>query len=314
MHEDILKELYKTFDLKSRQGLGGKMFKFVPTSDIVDRMTKTFKGEWSTELISSEVIEDQILILVRVHIRNEGQAHFHDGYASQLIARHTRGTNAGKIIDLGNSYKSAMSKAIKTAVAKWGAGLYLEGEESGDTMQYPITNTPTPVGAATSADIPITTAPMDSSISSAPLPDIAAPVGITGPVAEPIKTKNDPIMDGTLGHPPMLPLVDQPVDIPPQKSLSPVNIPVPNNNPGVEAGFSPPIDTMAKGAIVENLTDVQKVAIETIMSVHNLKLVELNTKALQRLDNLPASLDSVNYADAVKMIQFGNNLRPGQPV
>lgn len=312
MHEDILKELYKTFDLKARQGLGGKVFKFVPTSDIVDRMNKTFKGEWSTELISSEVIEDQILVLVRVHVREEGQAHFHDGYASQLLSRYTSGTNAGKVIDLGNSYRSAMSKAIKTAVAKWGVGLYLEGEETDDTTQFPTTDTPTPVGAAVSMDVPITTsspnsaAPMAIPMTATPLPDTAPPADITGPVADPITNSVQP--------PAGLPRVDTstgPTAGPPLESPP---LPVPNNNPtGVEAGFSPPINTSARGVVGENLTDVQKVAIETIMSVHSLTFQELNEKALQRTTDLPPSLNEVGYSDAVKMIQFGNNLRPGQP-
>ena len=135
-------------------------------------------------------------------------------------------------------------------------------------------------------------------MAATPLPDTAAPVVITGPVAEPLVTAGITTMGGVPGSPPMVP----------------IDMPVPNNNPtGVEAGFSPPIDTSARGVGGENLTDVQKVAIETIMSVHSLTFQELNEKALQRTTNLPPSLNEVSYPDAVKMIQFGNNLRPGQP-
>jgi len=63
---------------------------------------------------------------------------------------------------------------------------------------------------------------------------------------------------------------------------------------------------------VEKLTSVQKVAIETVMSVNDLKFDELVNKSLQRKDNLPPTIDDVNYLDAVTIIQYGNHLRPVQ--
>jgi len=291
MRKDILDELYKPFNLKSRVGVGNKTFKYVPTNDIVDRMNKAFAGSWSTELISSEVIDDQILVLVRVHVTDGESAsvyYFHDGYASQPLARYTSGTNAGKVIDLGNCYKSAMSKAIKTAVAKWGVGLYLEGEEVasesvqsdmpflpnvGSTPSTPLVQTPT-------ATPPVNTPPVNTPPVAGP---VAEPVVNTPPAGSP--------MGGSSGHAP-----------PAFTSV----------NPAPVTDIVPPPMDLPQANIKENLTDVQKVAIETIMSVHNLTFPELGAKALERSDNLPPSLDVVSYSDAVKMIQFGNNLRPGQ--
>ena len=63
---------------------------------------------------------------------------------------------------------------------------------------------------------------------------------------------------------------------------------------------------------VEKLTSVQKVAIETVMSVNNMKFDELVSKALQREDALPSKIDDVSYLDAVTIIQYGNHLRPMQ--
>jgi hypothetical protein len=63
---------------------------------------------------------------------------------------------------------------------------------------------------------------------------------------------------------------------------------------------------------VEKLTSVQKVAIETVMSVNNLKFDELVNKALQRQGTLPPKIDDVSYLDAVTIIQYGNHLRPTQ--
>ena len=55
-------------------------------------------------------------------------------------------------------------------------------------------------------------------------------------------------------------------------------------------------------------TDVQKVAIENIMSVHGKTFAELSAAALQRTDNLPIAIEALSYQDAVKLIQYGNNL------
>jgi len=299
MHDNILKELYQPFNLKARSGVGGKTFKYAATNDIVDRMNKVFKGEWSTELISSEIVDNQILILVRVSVKDDkGHVHFHDGYASQQIMKYTSGINTGKIIDLGNLYRSAMSKAIKTAVARWGVGLYLEGEESSsDSVQSDMTFLPNT--GTVSYNPPPVNAPENSHIPPNSPPINTPPV--TGPVAEPV-VNTPPVVntfDGPpVGGPPINTSVEQPVFT----SVNPEPIP----------DMVPPVVNIPQANNRENLTDVQKVAIETIMSVHSLTFPGLAAKALERLDNLPQSLDVVSYSDAVKMIQFGNNLRPGQ--
>jgi hypothetical protein len=58
----------------------------------------------------------------------------------------------------------------------------------------------------------------------------------------------------------------------------------------------------------EYCTPVQQVAINTIMESHNLTFKDLLIKALKRENDLPPASDKLKYMDAVKVIQFGNEL------
>ncbi len=299
MNEKILEELYKPFNLKARKGPGGKTFQYAPTSDVVDRMNKTFKGDWSTEVRSSEIIEDQVLICVRIYVKDpsgnisDSHSYWHEGYSSQHLARYTFGEKKGQIIDLGNSYRSAMSKAIKAACAKWGVGLYLDKDELSDGEDFPSGN-PNP------------------SPSNDPIPDNP------GPKAQPESNQDNPIMPP--GPPMGGPIRENPpkpqetgtspsMSSPPTEVSPPVftNEKVISSNPDPTG---PPVETMLQDEHnSEYLTPVQKVAIETIMGVHTLDFPTLVDRALERTSDIPEALEKVKYQDAVTLIQYGNNLK-----
>jgi hypothetical protein len=298
MQKEILEKLYEPFELKARPGQGGQTFRYVPSDDIVDRMNKVFMGDWSTEVIEKEIIEDQILIRVRVYAKDpmnsDAKVHWQEGYASQPIARFTQGFKSGQIIDIGNSFKSAMSKAIKTAVAKWGVGLYLEKgsvneEDSAGSWGPP--NIPTSV----------------PEIKPVEQPKIIEQPPISGPVATPIN-----IPSGIPDSPFNIPMTTFTTPIPPEVVPGPMPVFTDDNvvvtQPNTTASFNPPINSIPDKGAVEKLTDVQKAAIENIMSVHNKTFAELASAALQRTDNLPMAAELLSYQDAVKLIQHGNNL------
>lgn len=131
MKADVIVQLTAPFSLKERKGVGSTIFKYVATEDILERMNTVFKGNWSTEVKTVNTFEDQVIVCVRVWVFDPevNQLFWHDGYASHPIQRFTTGSNAGKAMDVGNTYKAAVSKAIKTAVTRWGVALFLEGEE-----------------------------------------------------------------------------------------------------------------------------------------------------------------------------------------
>jgi hypothetical protein len=292
MHENILKELYQPFNLKARPGQGGKTFKYVPSSDIMDRMNKVFRGNWSTCVVDSKVTEDQILILVRVIARDPNDDHgleyYHEGYASHPIAKFTAGPKQGQIIDVGNSYRSAMSKAVKAAVAKWGVGLYLEEEDAGSS---PSIETPTKTGhnppPGPPPENPII--PPQAPVAKEVVPPTVPPVNIPPTVGADISV-----------NPPAKIPVATPIFEPPQTLTPP---------PFTDTVTTPtvPIDIAGSGE-PESRTSIQKVAIETILSVHNMDFSTLAGLALSGSADMPSTIDDVKYHDAVKLIQYGNNI------
>ncbi len=296
MHEKTLEELYKPFKLKSRPGQGGNIFKYAPSSDIMDRMNKVFKGNWSTEVISSEIVGDQVLILVRVMAKDPsdegGIVYFHEGYASHPLAKFNSGAKQGQIIDIGNSYRSAMSKAVKAAVTKWGVGLYLEGEETS------IAEESTPVGP-----VGYNPPPADTPKNLVIPPKVPVTTKTTAPISVP------PSVGADISYVPPVETAKVPaMTAPPVFTNEEVK-------PSTETTFTPPIpaDTAVAGEVeTEDMTPVQKVAIETILSVHGMDFSTLASKAIvDRTDNLPTSIEGrVDYPDAVKIIQYGNNISP----
>jgi len=307
MNKKVLEELERSFKLKARKGLGGKIFKYVPSEDIVDRMNRVFEGEWSTEVIDSEIIEDSVLVCVRVHVKDhqENTIYYHDGYASHPLSRYTGGDNKGKIIDVGNSYRSAVSKAIKTACTRWGVALYLEENEtsSGEVISTAVNFAPTfskteEIKKVDSDSLDIPTVPINTSAEKKNPEKMERPGLWSGPPeinemkieknvdtadTNPVFTNNTIISSAPVGNMPDIPL---------------------NNQSQEEV-----IESYVENSI-EKLTSVQKVAIETVMSVNSMIFDDLVNKALQRQDNLPPTIDDVSYLDAVTIIQYGNHLRP----
>jgi len=322
MHKDVLKELAKPFNLKARKGVGGKIFKYVPSEDIVDRMNKVFSGNWSTEVMSSDIVEDNILVCVRVYTtdHSNNKIYYHDGYASHPLTRYTSGDNKGKIIDVGNSYRSAVSKAIKTACTRWGVALYLEENEDSNSEVTATATDFTPQFTKTK-ETPITKSEMTAAatdIDFVPILDI--PIQPTNSV---VKPKNPEKMERPMPWP-------DPPEIDTMKAEKNVyktdTNPIFTNDTIVASqafvGNMPdiPFNNQPQEEVKENymensvekLTSVQKVAIETVMSVNNMKFEELVNKALQREGTLPSTIGDVNYLDAVTIIQYGNHLRPMQ--
>ena len=277
MKKDVLDALAKPFNLKKREGLGGKVFTYVASEDIVDRMNKIFEGKWNVELRESQVVEEQLLVLVRVSVIDEetGNLFLHDGYASYPIFRFTSGQNKGKIIDIGNSYRSAMSKAIKTACSRWGVALFLEdGSIPTAKSGIPVANTE-PAQAV--PDVPIPAEPIDNlEKMETPFPWPDSPPTVN----EPVFTDNNVVA--------------------PDPGNFPSNVEVP---PLVSEEVSVTAET------AEILTPVQKVAIESLMSVNKIKFKDFFMKAAPG-QVVPSSINEVSYLDAVKLIQCGNHLKP----
>lgn len=293
MKEEVLAELYKPFDLKSRRGVGGKTFDYVTSDDVIDRLNKVFRGNWSSEVADFREIEDQVLIRVRVivdHPDQLGKFLVQEGYASQLVARYTSGDQKGKIIDVGNVYKSAYSKAIKVAVEKWGIGLHLSRETKDDESIFPdIGTTPTGTSSPNSnACTPVVVA-NDSVPYLPPLSATVLPFPKTGGV-------------DSFVPPDFVSIPAVPKEVPAKSNNVVVTSSAPKDVP--DFGLKP-----SPNKEITYVTPIQQTAIEHIMQWSNLTFKELLDKSLKRITDLPESLDKIRYEDGIKIIQYGNTTR-----
>lgn len=277
MDKSIIDKLYLPLDVREREGAAGKKFKYVASEDIIDRMNRTFEGNWSVQILSKEIIQDQVLVSVRVMVQDptntQGARFEQESFASHPLAKYADGPKAGQIIDAGNSFRAATSKAIKAAVARWGLGLYLESEEDAEPVNRPTFANKNGYSA------PKPTTP----------PPVSAPTVKAAPVVVP------PVQKAAVPPTPVAP--------PPQPKVESTN---PQPEPVAASTASTKLE-QTQGD--ELLTPVQRVAIETIVSVHKLNYNDLLVKALQRSENLPLDITKMSYSDAVKVIQYGNNLK-----
>ena len=335
-----MQELYKTFRLSERKGTGGMTFKYVPNEDVITRMNKVFKGNWSTVVQHKDTIEDQVLVEVQVTITDpdSGEIYTQTGFGSSQIARFKEGPNAGKIVDIGNAYKGSLSKAIVNACTRWGVGLikesnpYVEEDYTpvmdnttttpAPTITVPnIPNIPTPPAPAVSNNVAVPPATNNTPVP--PTPPMAAPTPPATPVVptptvvpeieEAPKSEAPPIVETTATFPPpMMPeqIVSASVNLeqvkptaspaPPMEPIRPVENTVPSTP---DLPFS-----KVEGLAGVVISDVQKVALKGILSMNNANYEELAKEAFDAngISKPVPTKENLSYEEAVAVIKFGN--------
>jgi hypothetical protein len=319
MHEDILKKLYETFKLSSRQGTGGMTFKYVPNEDVINRMNSVFSGNWSTEIRDKEVVDDQVIVEVLVSVSDptEGVVYKHTGFGSQQIMRYNSGPNQGKIIDIGNAYKGALAKAIVNACTRWGVGLFKERNPYGADNITMVAETPAEVAVApvllpaVPPVMPPTTAsptPSPYTIETTAVPAAPMPPTTASPTPSPYKIETTapptmveapptivvapPVVEiPTVPMPPMTePVVVEtvttfPAPLSPDQPVS-ANISLTQELPKIPA---PTMDTVPitptlplsadEGLSGIRISDVQKVALNGILTMNNAEYAPLAEEA-----------------------------------
>lgn len=339
MNEDTLKQLYETFTLSEREGQGGMKFKYVPNEDVVNRMNKIFMGNWSTEVRDKDIVDDQVVLEVRVSITDpeDSRVHTHTGFGSQQIMRYTKGPNAGKIIDIGNAYKGALSKAIVNACTRWGVGLFKERnayeidnitpvEENGSAPALgPIMIPTVSVPETTPVAYPTPTVP-DTTAAPAPTPYKINETATAAPLFAPPVARVTAAMPSVPAVPTPVPVVEVTTDFPPVPpstsnqtvsaaiavTQAPVEtmpkIPIPNEEPSIVVPATPdlPFSIQPNG---DKISDVQRVALNGILSMRNIQYEDLAKEAFdfKGITKPIPNKEELSYEDAVVVIKFGND-------
>lgn len=367
---NISEKLYETFgELPSRRGRGG-VYSYIKWQNVADRMNKTFGIHWSSEAVFQDVIEDNVIVRVKVTVKSPEleQDFFQEGYGGAPL-------NDGS--EPGNPFKAAYSKALKDACKKWGVALFKDGvEEKPSEQASPIVPPAAPVKpptapAPTTVAEPVTqTVPDMPSAPTAPAtpttqPIIPATPTMTPPASPPLPPGVPQIVEETVvvkQEAPAAPVMEPPSPTvvsekmpaaavaPPMPStptpakpatpevaptpvtsvaealpsrpanvpLSPTErvkkmkeskesakqmptVPAPNNdiatspsNPGT------PTETA--------INNVQKVAIEGLLDMKGLSYDEIVPKALGLAEGPAPVIESLSYAEAIKVIRYVNDL------
>lgn len=313
----IMAQLYAPLEVRTRRGAGNQQFKYVASSDVIDRMNKVFMGSWNTTVISSEMIEDFILVHVRVSVLDDGVNEFHhEGYGSSPVARFSSGQKQGKIIDVGNSYKSALSTAIRSACTRFGVALYLDKDHWESDNDSNSSNQSTTYKE--SGDIPPTFAPPEVKVTSVQetINEPVIPPAQEAPTAPPAK-QSAPIQKVTTTDVPPV-VKKQEVPVPPTTtkpvsaapSVPKVKVPIATAIP-TPPSTGPVSTTISNNGPTSNITDVQMAALDALLNLRDIKYEDLAKEAFEAnkipSDTIPAK-ESLDYKQAVAVISYGNHL------
>jgi hypothetical protein len=310
MEKETIEQLYGKFELKQRSGYGGT-YDYVPSDDIIDRMNKVFDGVWTSEVMSKEIIEEAVLMRVRVSAYDKVVERFinHDGFGSSEIARHKAGPHVGKVINIGNSFKSAESMAIRNACTRFGVGLYLKEDETGQEIpmakEYGV-----PSKAETKTIEKETPKPVATSMPKMPkatskLPPVASvPPPPPPPSPEAEKVEEAPMESPKVEEKTTLPKFPKFPSSNGSGGTATNKMPsIPLNNKPIEASLSP------KG-VEKMISDVQRTALEGRLEMNGIAFEDLIKSTFEfnglDTDTLPASLSDLTYQEAMLALKYGN--------
>jgi hypothetical protein len=279
----IKEQFYAPLEIRTRKGRGGN-FSFVAWQDISDRLNQVLGISWSSEVITAEIIGNNVIVRVRVSFINPETKEYccQEGFG---------GAPNDERLEAGSSFKAAYSKSLKDACKKWGLGLYLEDEDQ-SSFSPPTTTNP----AVNKTNIPSrtesTSTPPVSGSPTIPTPAVAS---VSIPTFPTQSVPNAPVQ--TTVSIPSVPTANLSTQIPP----------MPTTNPFVQTPFAVPEVDNTKPL---GISDIQKVALGGIISSKGIVFEELVKEAFATngivKDPFP-SKDDLTYDEAVLIIKYGND-------
>lgn len=115
----------------------GTKLTYLPISEVITRVNRVVGIEnWSSEIINvgrDPLDPDWVVAHVRVTMVIDGKTATRDGVGGEKVKR-TRNNN--EILDLGDTFKGAVSDATKKAIQALGVGMYLARTEEAMAADY----------------------------------------------------------------------------------------------------------------------------------------------------------------------------------
>lgn len=119
---DILEAPFPPELIKSRPGSFGTSLSYIEGHSVIGRLNEAFEGSWSFEIMSHQILEEEVLVLGKFRADEAGVVKM--AFGSSKI---TRSERTGQATSIGDDLKAAATDAIKKAATLLGVGLSLYG-------------------------------------------------------------------------------------------------------------------------------------------------------------------------------------------
>lgn len=114
-----------------KPGAGGRKFSYIKGEDVIGRLNTAFENDWNSCVVDSFMLGEEVRqVIVLVELKAAGIAH--QGYGGAEVAVYTGGPKQGLPVDISNSYKGALTNAIKNAAKQFGIGLLTDETDVSD--------------------------------------------------------------------------------------------------------------------------------------------------------------------------------------
>lgn len=156
MEEKVRNILTQPLMVHFRPGPGNRKYRYVEGRDVISRLNTAFEHEWSSRVISTDKVDNQIIVLIELEANNI----VHHGYGGSEVALYTAGPKQGTPVDISNSYKAAFTNALKKAAEQFGIGLVSEDEVSESPQQPSVDAVTSPTQKTIESSVTVSTSPI----------------------------------------------------------------------------------------------------------------------------------------------------------
>jgi hypothetical protein len=119
MKRDVLTRPFETGQIKRRQGAHGKELSYVDVAAVITRLNEAFDHEWTFEVTSHEIQENEAIVVGRLTAGGITKMHF--GGSSITLDRE------GRVVSIADDLKAAASDALKKCASLLGVALEMYG-------------------------------------------------------------------------------------------------------------------------------------------------------------------------------------------
>jgi hypothetical protein len=119
---EILEAPFPPEAIKTRPGAYGGSLSYLEGHTVIARLNEAFGGNWSFEVVTHEILDEEVLVLSRLRAESANVVKMSFG-----SSRITRDDRTKKPIAIGDDLKAAATDALKKSATLLGVGLNLYG-------------------------------------------------------------------------------------------------------------------------------------------------------------------------------------------